>query len=199
MVALLTVSPKQLLAATLLAVSIPTAWAVEWNYAGSYADLDDKEYMSFINSTSVRLHGTSAVDVLVRSVWAKSLYAYWKKHGNDKDILDAGVERVLAGDTLEYYSLASVQKMLKVGEVEQKQIVAMGHEFIVNAGRVPNRVDILWRINCRQRRFANLSTMVYASSGKISKTIKPQTLEYYEIEAGTEQDYLSQLTCRHIL
>ena len=193
------VKPKQLLATMLLAVSIPTAWAVEWNYAGSYADLQDKEYMSFINSTSVRPHGTSAVDVLVRSVWAKNLYAYWKKHGKDKDIFDAGIERVMAGDTLEYYSLASVLKMLKAEEIEHAQIIAMGHEFIVNEGRVPSRVDILWRIDCKRRRFANLSTIVYASTGKVLKAIKPNTLDYYEIETGTEQDYLSQLTCKKIL
>jgi hypothetical protein len=199
MFSLLMIRPRQLLTAALLVACSPTVWAVDWSYAGSYADLDDKEYMSFINSSSVRLHGNSAVDVLVRSVWAKNLYAYWKKHGNDKDILDAGLERVMSGDTLEYYSLASVSKILKPSEIEQKQIVAMGHEFIVNAGRVSSRVDILCRINCKQHRFANLSAMVYSPTGKVLKTIKPHTLEYYKIESGTEQDYLSQLTCKHIL
>ena len=171
----------------------------EWKYAGSYTDLKGNEYISFLDSTSVRRRGTAEVTVLVRSVWTKSLYAYWRKHGRDKDILDSGAERTMAGDIPEYFSLPIVIKQLPAMELKELSIIAIGHEFIVNSERVPSRVDILWRIDCRQGRFANISTIVYKPSGKIAVVIKPPELKYYEVVPETEQDYLQQLTCKRMV
>ena len=182
----------------LILASLTPAFAAEWKYAGSYDDLKGKAYMSFIDSTSVSKHGTSEVTVLVRSVWTKSLYAYWRKHGRDKDILDSGADRTMAGDFPEYFSLPIVIKQLPAKDLKELSIVAIGHEFIVNAERVPSRVDILWRIDCRRNRFANTSTIVYKPSGKVADVVKPPELTYFDVVPGTEQDYLQQLTCKRM-
>ena len=183
----------------LMLASLTPAYAADWKYAGTYSDLKGKEYMSFLDSTSVSKRGTSEVTVLVRSVWTKALYAYWRKHGSDDDILDSGAERTMAGDIPEYFSLPIVIKKLPAKDLKELSIIAIGHEFIVNAERVPSRVDILWRIDCRRGRFANTSTIVYKPSGKIADVIKPAQLTYYQVVLGTEQDYLQQLACKRMV
>ena len=197
--AILATKLRAFITGALILASLTPSFAADWKYAGSYEDLKGKAYMSFLDSTSVSKRGTSEVTVLVRSVWTKVLYGYWRKHGSDDDILDSGAERTMAGDIPEYFSLPIVIKKLPAKDLKELSIIAIGHEFIVNAERVPSRVDILWRIDCRRGRFANTSTIVYKPSGKIADVIKPPELTYYEVVPGTEQDYLQQLTCKRMV
>jgi len=188
---------KKLLAilAVSLVVSVPV-FATDWHYLGKYPDQKSRDYVSFFEPASVERYGTSDASALVRSVWAKDLNAYWKKHGSDPDIIDAGAERVANLDYPEYFSLPAVIKKTPAKELQNLSIVAMGNEFIVKSGRVPSRVDIRWYIDCKQRRFANIATTVYLPGGKVGKVIKPNEPAYLAIESGTEMDYLRQFLCQ---
>jgi hypothetical protein len=181
-----------------LMVSVPV-FATDWHYLGKYPDKKSRDYVSFYDPASVERYGTTDASALVRSVWAKDLDAYWKKHGGDADIIDAGAERVSNLDYPEYFSLPAVIKKFPEKELQNISIIAMGNEFIVKSGRVTSRVDIRWDIDCKQRRFANIATTVYLPSGRVGKAIKPNEPEYLTIESGTEMDYLRLLLCKRML
>lgn len=181
--------------ATALMIAVP-AFASDWHYLGKYPDQKNSDYVSFYDPASVARYGTTEASAIVRSVWAKDLNTYWKKHGGDPDIIDAGAERVSNLDYPEYFSLPDVIKKLPEKELQNLSIIAMGNEFIVKSGRVPSRVDIRWYVDCKQRHFANLITTVYSPGGKVKRVLKPKVPEYINIESDTEMDYLRQFLCK---
>ncbi len=181
-----------------LMVSVPV-FATDWHYLGKYPDKKSRDYVSFYDPASVERYGTTDASALVRSVWAKDLNAYWKKHGGDPDIIDAGAERFSNLDYPEYFSLPPVIKKLAEKELQNLSIIAMGNEFIVKSGRVTSRADIRWYIDCKQRRFANLLTTAYLPGGKVKTVLKPKVPEYLSIGSETEMDYLRQFLCKRPL
>ena len=150
--------------------------------------------MSFYDPDSVHKISTTTVTVTVRSVWTKTLDAYWKKHGNDEDLIEAGAHKLEAKDFSEYFSLPDIQK----NEIDllNKSIIAIGNEFIVSKKNVPARADIKWKIYCTKYTFANMSTTVYKASGEVERVLQVPVPELNKIGPRSEMEYLRQLTCK---
>ena len=150
--------------------------------------------MSFYDPDSVHKISTTTVTVTVRSVWTRTLDAYWKKHGNDEDLIEAGAHKLDDKDFSEYFSLPDIKK----GETDllNKSIIAIGNEFIVSKKNVPARADIKWKIYCTKYIFANMSTIVYKANGQVERVLEVQVPERNKIGPRSEMEYLRQLTCK---
>ena len=91
-------------------MAIVPVHATEWHYLGDYGDKHSPGYISFYDPSSVKQVGVAAASVIVRSVLEMSLNAYWEKHGDDPDIIDAAAVRVSNSDYPDYFGLATVVK-----------------------------------------------------------------------------------------
>ena len=181
------------LAAALVVAAGPVA-AADWRYFGTYPSQEGKWYMSFYAPESVHKISDSILTVTVRSVWTKTLDAYWKKHGNDEDLIEAGAHKLAAKDFSEYFSLPDIKK--DETDLLNKSLMAVGNEFIVSKKNVPARADIKWKIYCTKYTFANMSTTVYKANGQVERVLEVPVPELNKIGPRSEMEYLRQLTCK---
>jgi hypothetical protein len=184
------------LAAALAVVAAPVT-AEDWRYFGTYPSQEEKWYMSFYDPESVHKISDSIVTVTVRTVWTKTLDAYWKKHGDDDDLVEAGARKMNAKDFSEYFSLADIKKKYETNLLNQS-LMAIGNEFIVSKKNVPARADITWKIYCTKYIFVNMSTIVYKTNGQVERVLEVPVPELNKIGPRSEMEYLRQLTCKRI-
>ena len=182
-----------LLAAALAVVAAPVT-AADWRYFGTYPSQEGKWYMSFYDPESVHKISDSILTATVRSVWTKTLDAYWKKHGNDEDLIEAGAHKMAAKDFPEYFGLPDIKK--DETDLLNKSIIAIGNEFIVSKKNVPARADITWKIYCTKYIFVNMSTIVYKANGQVERVLEVPVPEVNKIGPRSEMEYLRQLTCK---
>ena len=183
-----------LLAAALVVAAGPVT-AADWRYFGTYPSQEEKWYMSFYDPESVHKISDSIVTVTVRSVWTKTLDAYWKKHGDDDELLEAGAHKMDSKDFSEYFSLADIKKKYETDLLNQS-LMAVGNEFIVSKKNVPARADIKWKIYCTKYIFVNMSTTVYKANGQVERVLEVPVPERNKIGPRSEMEYLRQLTCK---
>ena len=183
-----------LLAASLVVAAGPVT-AADWRYFGTYPSQEKKWYMSFYDPESVHKIDDSILTVTVRSVWTKTLDAYWKKHGDDDDLVEAGARKMNAKDFSEYFSLADIKKKYETDLLNQS-LMAIGNEFIVSKKNVPARADITWKIYCTKYIFVNMSTIVYKANGQVERVLEVPVPEVNKIGPRSEMEYLRQLTCK---
>ena len=181
--------------AAALVVAAGPVTAADWRYFGTYPSQEEKWYMSFYDPESVHKISDSILTVTVRSVWTKTLDAYWKKHGNDEDLIEAGAHKMAAKDFSEYFSLADIKKKYETDLLNQS-LMAVGNEFIVSKKNVPARADIKWKIYCTKYTFANMSTTVYKVNGEVERVLEVPVPELNKIGPRSEMEYLRQLTCK---
>ena len=181
--------------AAALVVAAGPVTAADWRYFGTYPSQEEKWYMSFYDPESVHKISDSILTVTVRSVWTKTLDAYWKKHGNDEDLIEAGAHKMAAKDFSEYFSLADIKKKYETDLLNQS-LMAVGNEFIVSKKNVPARADIKWKIYCTKYTFANMSTTVYKVKGEVERVLEVPVPELNKIGPRSEMEYLRQLTCK---
>jgi hypothetical protein len=180
--------------AATLAVFVGPVTAADWRYFGTYPSQEGKWYMSFYDPDSVHKISTTTVTVTVRSVWTRTLDAYWKKHGNDEDLIEAGAHKMDAKEFSAYFSLPDIKK--DETDLLNKSIIAVGNEFIVSKKNVPARADIKWKIYCTKYMFANMSTTVYKANGEVERVLEVPVPERIKIGPRSEMEYLRQLTCK---
>ena len=180
-------------AATLAVFASPVT-AADWRYMGTYPSQEGTWYMSFYDPENVHKISDSILTVNVKSVWSKTLDAYWKRHGNDDDLIEAGVHKIATKDFSEYFSLPDIKK--DETDLLNKSIIAIGNEFIVSKKNVPARADIKWKIYCTKYSFANMSTTVYKANGQVERVLEVPVPERIKIGPRSEMEYLRQLTCK---
>ena len=184
-----------ILAAALVAANPVTA--ADWRYFGTYPSQEEKWYMSFYDPESVHKISDSILTVTVRTVWTKTLDAYWKKHADDDELLEAGAHKMDAKDFSEYFSLADIKKKYET-DLQNQSLMAVGNEFIVSKKNVPARADITWKIYCTKYIFVNMSTIVYKTNGQVERVLEVPVPELNKIGPRSEMEYLRQLTCKRI-